>query len=479
MKMLDLMIVFTKTQNKLIREKKPEKWTYDYIGKIFLCYLYKGRLTWNEIVKKIEDADFLQMKHLRILGQVRKIEDKTKYFAEMAKLMFFTQNIEPREEYFVIKERTKNDKDLITQYIEECESRKITIQKQKDIYSDKKKKLCFYYDLKIREYRKKEWEIDAYLKKEIFVDAFRTKWGIWSPSYGTIVPPLDETATLLYKKFSNKTFNELRALIEECDLNQNRIYEIAKEYIQKEKIVKKINSLINDTTFLSGIRNSLQKTMRYYSTDSYVFCLLAISQIEGLFYLYCKDIGFEDEQLLSETISGKVALLRKKKMLYWIDEDYYKIYFPIFRNRLMHGIKINDEWDKKAYLILIDLYDALSLSQSNRLHFNMQESLMSKLGTSYSYREMVALYAIYNDIHPQLIKLRDVIVKKYRSDLIKDVENEIKKGKTDLLCYLKIFAESLSLKIKSEKELRIKIFQNMDKPKNEHEKWALLAKIVD
>ena len=479
MKMLDLMIVFAKAQKKLIRKRNPEKWTYDYIGKIFLCYLYKGRLNWNEIVKKIEDVDFLQKKHQRILGQVRKIEDKTKYFAEIAKSMFFSQNVEPREEYFFIRERTENDKKLIKQYIEKCESRKETIQKQKDISPDKKNKLCFYYDLKIREYKKKECDINLYQNKQIYTDVFQLKLIMWGPSYGTILPPLDETTILLYKKFSNKTFSELRTLIGECNSNQNRIYEIAKEHIKKENVVKKINDLINNTFFLSEIKKSLQKTMGYYSTDSYVFCLLAISQIEGLFYLYCKDLGCEDKQLLSETISGKVALLRKKKMLYWIDEDYFTIYFPIFRNRLMHGIKINDEWDKKASLILIDFYDALSLSQSKQLRFNMQESLISKLNTNYSYREMVALYAIYNDIHPQLIKLRDAIVKKYRFDLIKDVDDDIKKGKTDFLCYLKNFAESLSLKIKSEKDLRIKIFQNMDESKNKIEKWTLLAKTVN
>ena len=141
--MLDLMVVFAKAQKKLIREKNPEKWTYDYIGKIFLCYLYKGRLNWNEIVKKIEDVDFLQKKHQRILGQVKKIEDKTKYFAEIAKSMFFSQNVEPREEYFFIRERTENDKKLIKQYIEECESRKETIQKQKDISPDKKISCAF------------------------------------------------------------------------------------------------------------------------------------------------------------------------------------------------------------------------------------------------------------------------------------------------------------------------------------------------
>ena len=399
MKVLDLMNLLAKAQNKvqcrLIREKNPEKWTYEYIGKILLCYLYKGRLTWTEIAEKIENVDFLQIKHKRTLGEDRKIEDKTKYYVEIAKFVFFRQRMEPREEFFFIRGQTENDKELIMQYIEECEVRKITIQKQKDVSPDKRNKLCFYYDSKICEYRKKEGKIDAYQKKQIFIDVFKSKLIMWRPTYGTILPPLDETTILLYKKFSNKTFGELRMLIRECESNQNKIYEIAEEYIKKEKIEQKVNSIIDETSFLSEIRNSLRKTMKYYSRDSYVFCLLAISQIEGLFYLYCKDMGYEDKQLLSKTISGKVALLRERKMLDWLDEDYYTIYFPIFRNRLMHGIKINDEWEKKACLILIDFYDALFLSQSKRLRFNMQESLMSELNENYFYRGMVALYAIY------------------------------------------------------------------------------------
>lgn len=478
MKMRDLVKVFSRTENKLIRERNPEKWTYDYIGKIFLCYLYKGRLTWSEILEKIEDVVFLQKKNQRVWGDARSIEDKTKYFAEIAKFMFFTRKVEPCKEYIFIKERTENDKKLIKQYIAECESRKITIQKQKDIYPDKKNKLCFYYDLKISDYKNKEREIEVYQKKQIFLDVFRVKLIMWTPMYGTILPPLDEITVLFYKKFSNKTFNELRKLIRECDSDQNKIYEVAEVYIKNEQVVKKIDNLINNA-FFSEIRNSLQKTMNYYFTDSYVFCLLAISQIEGLFYLYCKDMGYEDKQLLSETISGKVALLRKKKMLYWIDEDYYTIYFPIFRNRLMHGIKLNDEWCKKAYLILIDLYDALSLSQSKQLHFNMQDALVSKLNTAYFYQGMVALYAVYNDMHPSLVKLRDSIVKKYRSDLMKNVEEEINKGNIDLLCWLKDFAATLSLEIKFEKELRIKIFQNMNKSQKKIDKWTLLAETVD
>ena len=69
-------------------------------------------------------------------------------------------------------------------------------------------------------------------------------------------------------------------------------------------------------------------------------------------------------------------------------------------------------------------------------------------------------------------------MEKYRSNLIKDIEEEIKKGKTDLLYCLKGFAGSLSLKVKSEKELRVKMFQNMKMPKNKIEKWAFLAECI-
>jgi hypothetical protein len=472
-----LSFYFGKAQKRIIKEKSPEKWTYDYIGKIFACYLFKGRLTWKEILQKIEDLRFLQNKHKRVLGESRQISNKKDYFTELSKIFMLHHSMEPCNEFFFLNNQAENDKNKIALYKDFCESEIKKIQNQNGISPDKKNKLIFYYTNEIKKYQHTEEQIEIFLRKDIYGYTFKIKPIMWVPPYGIVQPPIDEQTTLVYKKFSKKTIPEVHDILQKCKENPDNLYDFAKEYIQRESILQEANNIIAQNGLLSEIQLSLKKTISYYKKDPYIFCILAISQIEGLFYLYCKDMGYSDKQLLASSISDKVSLLRakNKKILFSLDETYYTIYFPIFRNRMMHGIKINDDWEKKSFLILIDFFEALSTSQSKYLHFNILKKLLDDLNVEFSFEKMTALYALWDYFPPCMIKLRDSIAIKHRQSLKKEIKEQVKSHNTEWISYFRKFAESLTKP--SEKNLKIEIFKNITTQQN-IDKWSFVDEIL-
>ena len=472
-----LSFYFDKAQKRIIKEKSPEKWTYDYIGKIFACYLFKGRLTWEEILQKIEDLRFLQNKHKRVLGESRQISNKKDYFTELSKIFMLHHSMEPCNEFFFLNNQAENDKNKIALYKDFCESEIKKIQNQNGISPDKKNKLIFYYTNEIKKYQHTEEQIEIFLRKDIYGYTFKIKPIMWVPPYGIVQPPIDEQTTLVYKKFSNKAIPEVHKILKKCKDNPNNLYIFAKEYIQKESIIQKANQIIEQNSLLSEIQLSLKKTIAYYKKDPYIFCILAISQIEGLFYLYCKDMGYSDKQLLASSISDKVRLLRakNKRILFSLDETYYTIYFPIFRNRMMHGIKLNDDWEKKSFLILIDFFEALSASQSEYLHFNILKKLLDDLNAGFSFNRITALYALWDFFPSCMVKLRDSIVIKHKQSIKKEITEQINSNSTEWIPYYRKFAENL--KNPSEKSLKIEIFKYMAKQPIK-DKWSFVEKLL-
>jgi hypothetical protein len=193
-----------------------------------------------------------------------------------------------------------------------------------------------------------------------------------------------------------------------------------------------------------------------------------VSNIEGLFSKYCSDCNVGEAELLNNAVSEKVRKLSDKGLMDKHEAIYYTFFFPIIRNRLMHGEELSDDWSNRADLLLLDLYRALRVSESPLLHFNVIANVINSLKKGYSYAEMLKFCAIYYFIEK---KDCDYFVEKYKNTFINDVVEKIRKKRKIPYC-CKVMA--LLLDKTTEKEQRTLIFQNLG---NEFDCWELCRHI--
>lgn len=187
----------------------------------------------------------------------------------------------------------------------------------------------------------------------------------WWPSKYTL---LEEYR--FYNKFQELTLKKFKEIIAEYKINDNSIYVNAKNYIVQYKIYEQCKSLLNSNHILNRRKSILEKILLFYSSDAYVFCVLAYPQIEGLFYEYCKYLNFTENDLLTSAISEKSKKLYDQKIINQYQYNYYAHMFPVIRNRLAHGIEYEMDFNNIAYMLLLDLYDVINISLKNEFDFN-------------------------------------------------------------------------------------------------------------
>jgi hypothetical protein len=213
--------------------------------------------------------------------------------------------------------------------------------------------------------------------------------------------------------------------IEKSNNRAKHMSRIASVYIKTYDIITEINNLITKNPVLSNSKESLHKTMDFYDQDKYVFCMLAVSQIEGLFMQYALNLDFSERQLLTKTVSDKAALLEKKDIITSLDLMYYVFYFPIFRNRLMHGVIMNEDVSLYAELVLIDFFNVLDMASSDKFVAHKFEQLLRKNEQGYDFEKHTELYlsapyfdkTVITDHNTRYQQLKDCYWFNYSKDL--------------------------------------------------------------
>lgn len=393
-----------------------------------------------------------------MFGEKYEFVSEMQYYKDWATLLMIPEDIVNKQKnaQFLLNERKRI---IETNRIKSKEN----LQTYDNSKNDKKNKLIYFYESYLKDLDKAENNLKA--EKEILAKAFNIDvLGIGSIHWTNMdIPRLwDEKDYVLMTKFLEMPAGDYRYLKKEYKTNgpqSSSFVATIQQYIANYKVLDCCKSIVNNNKFVSHkcAKDLLQKVLEYYEKDSYAFCLAAVSNIEGLFSAYCLDSGVSEEFLLAKAISEKAAKLFEHGLLHSFDVAYYTYFFPILRNRLMHGTTLDSDWNTRANLIMLDFYNALKISESSTLHYNVIEKNLMNISEGYSYLEMLKFCALHEFFEKNV---RDSIMKKYETQFLADITARISKGKKVPNCCIQ-FAKSLDLV--KQKEERKMIFGNSEK----------------
>jgi hypothetical protein len=100
-------------------------------------------------------------------------------------------------------------------------------------------------------------------------------------------------------------------------------------------------------------------------------------QIEGLLYDLAIEIGISPESLKTSSITDKARFLYDKgDILKEFDFEYFAFIFPVVRNRIAHGKKIDNKINDLAFTLLFDLQTVTTFFNSTKFKYNKALSIL-------------------------------------------------------------------------------------------------------
>lgn len=359
-------------------------------------------------------------------------------------------------------------------HIVECR-KKIRVFRSKSGHEkfDKANKINFYCDEKEKEINEFEKKINEYETYGIYKDALEKDFQFTTPRLKLFdhffLPNVWEEGEIIslckFPRLPLSIFSQVSGLWEK---DKERFYQAAQEYVENHKIYDDCVTLINIEAYFSDIKDSIQKTLDYFDKDPFTFCMLAAANIEGIVSTYCLDLGHGEREVLGKTISEKVKLLYKKRIMSSFDLDYYTYLYPVFRNRLMHGVLQNLNWKHRACATILDLHSVLKTHDSKILRSNIIRNVKSSNQKAYSYPGMIDLLAVEECVKESGDPEVELLIKNYHDDFLHDVMTKIEGGKkVDYFC--SVFAKILD----KESIERKRIFASL-KPKEDA--WSFLER---
>lgn len=392
------------------------KLTYNFIGKKFI-FVYKFNYNKKNIFITIKDLFTVIFSYKRfclesakeILNEIEHeldTDNLNECFTIIAK-DFLDFKKEPCKEYSLLNNKADLDIQEINDYIENLNKRIKKIHEDKTnglIKNDEANKEILLIDQFIERNNKYLSDIYYFKNHKIKIYSIQRCINVLGNLYAILDIPYSyawmpnalssyEDIRLL-PKFKDLPLTTYRKIKNEFKKDRTSIYATAENYINDANIKLKCLNMLNDNHILNNRKELLQKTISYYDTDSFVFCNIAISQIEGLITDYCFELGFSEDELLSIAVGDKSKLLYEKKLLSQPYYDYYNTVFPVTRNRLMHGSNLSNNFDDLSKLILLDLNSIMELSNSSLFDYQIKKKIIDQLKNDITSFEYIFYYCL-------------------------------------------------------------------------------------
>ena len=460
--MIEFMKVRYSFMELCVEEIADKEWTSERLGSFFAKKIYcKSE---NVVVRFLKRSlfflftkKFLQRQHYKLFGEKKEIKSVSLYYKDLMKKLLIPEDAENKRKMALSEIDYRQD--LIKREQDALDANYQTYATSK---SDRQKKAEYYKKRLDASYEKAQKNKDV--EKKILMNAL--EYSLFKPSIDTTgldIPHFrDEEDVVLMSKFEEMSFHDYATIRNEYKREgeqTEKFKKITRSYIVNNKIYEKCLNIIIGNTFIwkKCQKNLLCKVLGYYNYDSYAFSLTVAPNIEGLFSKYCSDCDIGEAEILNNAVSEKARKLSEKGLIYKHEVIYYTYFFPIVRNRLMHGEKLGSDWENRADLLLLDFYRALRVAESSSLHFNVISNVLYALKTSYSYADMLKFCAIYESIEKNE---SDVIIKKYKELFINDIIDRIKKKRKIPYCCRVV---ALMMDNGTDRERRALIFQHIEK----------------
>lgn len=178
--------------------------------------------------------------------------------------------------------------------------------------------------------------------------------------------------SLLSNKFLDLEIKDHHRLKHKLSTDTVEFLGFVNNYIASQGIIKELQDKLYTNHRLSKRSEILNFALDCFeSNQRNVFIHLAATQVEGLFYDYCLDMGLSQKHINSlHSINRKLDKLQEINSGF-LDIAYYMFVFPIIRNRIAHGKIVSDDevniWSK---ILLFDLLDMFNRITSDNLAIN-------------------------------------------------------------------------------------------------------------
>jgi hypothetical protein len=131
-----------------------------------------------------------------------------------------------------------------------------------------------------------------------------------------------------------------------------------KDYITTEKVMETIHTSVEFNHMLFSRKEMIYKVLEDYKKEDYLSSVHLIPPIiEGLIHDMCLEYGTPELEIHNKGLKEKMNILRKHQTMMIYDFDYYGFVFRYYRNRLMHGGKIEDKENiYLPFLFVLDLF---------------------------------------------------------------------------------------------------------------------------
>lgn len=245
--------------------------------------------------------------------------------------------------------------------------------------------------------------------------------------------------TEISNKFLNFPLSYYKKIEDLYKNNKVEFFKFAEDYIPNnlngdKSVIDKIKDYTETNHIIANRKDIIIEILKHYNEQNFISVVHMLPmQIEGIFHDICLEIGINESQLDILSINNKLEIMESKINNFFYFE-YYSFKFPILRNKVAHGKKIEGNIQHTAIMLILDLLPVCELCFLKEIPVNKKISLLNEtlndnfdsLIEMFNYKdiEIPPLYKRDNDIKTALEKYKD-------DDFWDYLENEVKKEKVE------------------------------------------------
>lgn len=367
------------------------------IGKHFLAYFF-GR----EIFK-LSFADILRMYNEHMEEAAPASEDD---FYSFVCAQYLDLKSSPQDALLKHYRKTSEDLREVSTRISDYEKEVVRLSAVEQKTEDEEYSLKIYSHYIGLNKEVREDLIDFMTSRRIrdfAVSECENHWGLSMPLLFGRVP---YNYSWYPRRYKIESLSPLGSKFAELELQE--YYDIRRLYTtDKRAFESRMNSFIRDHNIVDRIQNKLSQHHRlaerkkllddtidaYKTGKKELFCSVIPVQVEGIFYDYCVELGFEEQTLHRKSLGGKLNLVvsREKEFPRY---EYYTFCFPRVRNKVAHGHIISSNVDYWADFLLLDLLDVVEMMESSTLPVNRMVKLIRMVSADLDNVKALTRYAI-------------------------------------------------------------------------------------
>ncbi len=379
------------------------------------------------------DYDFESIKNLHIdfFGETKLFEEGMKDLIPTKEGIFYLYIC---ENFFCIVPNDKNDS-IISLISKDIEDINCTIQKYNSELEQLKevKEGKRYKESLLKHYLKKlenaKEQILQFVKDKLEISVKKNKykpillnifdWGMYHYHYFPETYKKEYLSSGLFHKLAEHSLHNFIGLIQLYKEKGDDIFwDEYKKQVDLIDLINDVKLLLKCHHRLSERKDFIEQVLQLLSDGTLeLFCNIMPLQIEGLVYDLCLEFDLKESDLFTSSITDKVEILRKKDFL---DDSYYEYFafvFPIIRNRVAHGKKIEKNFEHLSWELLLDFKSICKLFSSTELPINAKLSLIKIADKSRSLDNLLSLHEVF--------KFQIDTFYSYEFNLIEELKNDL------------------------------------------------------